>query len=604
MSSSRYVMGELAPSDSYSDRPPRRRRRWLRVLLIVFMVMALSFGSCVAVGIYGLRKSQGPELQENSSLQLTLKGEIPEFGSAGVEQLLAGGSPMSVDRFRRLLEKAGKDPKIDSVTLVVDSLSVGFGTIEALRELMQDFRAQGKALRVLIEADVAGEAELYLASAGSEVLLSPHTMVSFDGLAYDITFFGGSLEKLGLKSDVLQFKEYKSALEPMTRKEMSEPMKRSMQALLDGTWRHLLDGISKDRKIERAALENLAELGFTTAQAAKELGLVDALGYRDQLLAQVQGEMVSPSKYLRNSGWGLPAAEEGEHKRIALIAATGGIVVDGSASFSAQETMSGRKVAAALRKAAKDESISAILLRVNSPGGSMVGSDLVWREIQRAREEFKKPVVISMGNMAASGGYWISMGADAIVASPSTITGSIGVIFGRMSFGDFLQSLGMSHDSVSAGGKNANMNSLWDPLKPEQLELFRGVLNQGYDTFVKKVASGRNRPVAEIEAVAKGRVWTGEDALKHGLVDRLGGILTAVTLCKEKLGLPEDAQVELQSYPEQKLWESFFEADIWSQASVFFGENPSGRILGKLKQQAKAEASPRVWVLAPSVGLR
>lgn len=596
-------MGELAPSDSYSDRPPRRRRRWLRILLIVFMVMALSFGSCVAVGVYTLRKSQAPELQDKSSLQLTLKGELPEFGVGGFEQLLAGGGSMSVDRFRRLLDKAGKDPKIESVTLVIDSLSVGFGTIEALRELMQDFRARDKALRVLIEADIAGEAELYLASAASQVLLSPHTMVSFDGLAYDLTFLGGSLEKLGLQSDVLQFKEYKNALEPMTRKEMSEPMKRSMQALLEGTWRHLLDGISKDRKIERAALENLAELGFTTAQAAKDLGLVDGLGYRDELSAQVQGEMVPASKYLRNTAWGLPDDEPSEHKRIALIAASGGIVVDGSTSFSAQETMSGRKVAAAVRRAAKDESIAAILLRVNSPGGSMVGSDLVWREIQRAREEFKKPVVISMGNVAASGGYWISMGADAIVASPSTITGSIGVIFGRMSFGEFLKSLGMSHDSVSTGGKNANMNSPWDPLTPEQLALFRGVLSQGYDAFVNKVATGRNRPVAEIEAVAKGRVWTGEDALKHGLVDRLGGILTAVALCKEKLGLAEDAQVELRSYPKQEIWESFIDADLWSQVSVLLGKNPSGQILGKLKQQAKAEASPRVWALAPRVEL-
>lgn len=609
MAANRYSMGELAPANPSWGSAPKKKKRWLRSLLIVFALMSLSVGGCVAFGYHSLRARQAETLAADSTLVMPLQGELPLSSPSGIEGLLDPGSSTSVDAVRRALAKAANDPQISSVVVVLDGVQNGLGTIEALRELFHDFRQSEKPLRALIETDTVHEADLYLASAASQVLLSPHTMVSFDGMAADVSFFGESLDMLGVKPEVIQFKEYKSAFEPWMGREMSEPMKRSIQALLASSWKNLLEGIAKDRKLEVSTLRTFAQRGLGTAQDAVDVGLADKLGYRDALFAQASGERVSISRYLRPNRWSLgddvPQGEEGT--KVALLAASGNIVVDAQSPLWPDAMISGRKLAAQIRKAAKDEDISAILLWVDSPGGSMVGSDLVWREVQRARTEHGKPVVVSMASVAASGGYWISMGADAIVAAPSTITGSIGVIFGRLSMKDFLNRLGVHHDVVLEGGEHANLGSIWDPLSPAQRSLLEGILGQSYAQFVQKVAQGRDRRVEDIEAVAKGRVWTGRDALEHGLIDRLGGVLTAVSICKEKLDLRQDAPVHLQLYSGQSVWEQLWGTD--QAASVLSGvlagrAQGVARVLEAMDREVRQAATPRAWVWAPKLRLR
>lgn len=610
MSSNRYVMGELAPADTHGGGRPRKKRRWLRALLIVMMVMFLSVGGCVTVGVMKMRQGAKASVQNDTTLVMRLQGEVPLTSQDGVEALMEmNRTGLSVNTMRRALNKAAQDPKVTQVAIIIDSVRVGFGTVETMREMIHEFRKSDKEVHALIESDSASEADLYLAAAASKVLISPHTTVVFDGLAADVSFYGESLEKLGIKPEVIQFKEYKSAFEPWMGKQMSEPMKRSMQALLANVWQNVLEGIARDRNIEKTKLHAFVQSGMSTAPKAVELGLVDALAYRDELLGDEDKPRLSASKYLNTPLWGLtPSAADPSLPQIALIPASGSIVVDSSNSMMPVQTLSGRALAAKIRKAAKDDQVSAILLWVDSPGGSMVGSDLVWREVQRAKTEYKKPVVVSMASVAASGGYWISMDADAIVAAPSTITGSIGVIFGRMSMEAFLTKLGIHHDVVLEGGPNANMANMWDPLTAEQRSMLEGIIGEGYAQFVQKVANGRNQSVQAIEEVAKGRVWSGKAALAHGLVDRLGGLSTAVSVCKEKLALTQDTQVQLRTYGSSSWWARIVGDDqsIGALAWLGLGVSPknAAQILDRLNAQIEASATPRAWAWAPSIRLR
>lgn len=592
MSSTFYTLGELAPAQVFD--PPRKTNRFLRFCFVLLILSGLAVGSCVTIGYQLTQSDQGP-IEPNSTLLLQLKGSTALVQERGLSAWIGSEQSLSVDEVRRALHKAALDDRIVDAVLVIDRLAIGFGTVEALREMIFAFRASNKPLKVLIEADAAGESELYLAAAGSCVTLSPQTTVRFDGLSADLSFFGATLEKLGLASKQVQPDVFGASMKSWTGRAMSEPMKASIDALLERTWNNVVQGIARDRRLKTQELLDFAQRGLGTGQDAVELGLVDRLGYRDQLLGQSKGPHVGAERYLAAAPVKLGSLDrQPESKKIALIVANGDIVVDAERGGVSAPLIRGRALAQTIRAAADDEKVSAILLWVESSGGSMVGSDLVWREMVRVRELTQKPVVVSMGSVAASGGYWISVGADEIVAAPSTVTGSIGVIYGRMRMQEFLSRLGTNKQTI-------------DPMKPsmgtQQRLLMEGIIGHGYQQFVKKVARGRDRSVAQIEAVAKGRVWTGEDARAHGLVDRVGGILTAVQVCKERLGLKPDAAVELSHYPSMGLWQQ-----VANTASRF----GLGRVLDKTPvgffKQIRGELAqvgdPRAWARAPELTLR
>lgn len=594
MSSNRYTLGELAPA--HISQPPRKSSRLLRWVFIFLMLAAASVGSCVTIAYQLTHRDQGP-IQPNSAIVLELKGSMALVQPSELSDWMLSDPALSVDALRRALERAAKDDRINEAIVVIDRLSIGFGTAEVLREMIFEFRASQKPVRVLIEADAARELELYLAAAGSRVTMSPQTTLSFDGLSADLSFFGAALERLGLSSEIVRGSSLPGDMESWTGREMSEPVKASIDALLAGTWKNVVQALARDRGLKEEELRAFAKRGLGTAQDALELGLVDTLGYRDQLLSKSSGPQLLAQHYLQST-----QVEGGAHDSraglpmIALIVASGDIVVDSERGPGFPPLIRGRALAQSIRKAAQDDDIAAILLWVESSGGSMVGSDLVWREIERVREVAQKPVVVSMGSVAASGGYWISVAADAIVAAPSTVTGSIGVIYGQMRMQEFLARLGGHRKLDQASGR-------YQELGTQQRLLMEGVISHGYHQFVKKVAKGRERSVEQIEAVAQGRVWTGEDAKAHGLVDRVGGILTAVEVCKEKLALDPEAEVSLRRYPQQALWQRLANGAFELGLGRVLNRSPI-RLFNKVKGELAQASDPRAWARAPELVLR
>lgn len=598
--------------DSASARP---RRRWLWVLLIVFGLFVFGTGSCVGLVAYGVSRVKGSSgvVKPNTTLVARFSGAVQDDGGKlGFESLMAGEGASDVLGFCRGLMRAREDERVEGLFLTVDSLQASVGTVESVRECIEDFRRSGKPVRVLLESDTAGDVELYLASAGTEIVLSPHTLVNFDGFYGEVLFFRRILERVGVKAQFLQFKEYKSAAEPFIRDSMSKPMREAYESLLGNVWRHLVDGVARDRGVEVATLEKLSEKGFMSATDVLDARLVDRLGYRDQIMAEMGDYFMKVSKYLGDDD---DLVLDPEAKKIALISASGPVIVHGDSPWSGGQNLDGRNVARQIRQAAEDESVDAILFRVDSPGGSMVGSDLVWREVVMAKEKHGKPVVVSMGGVAASGGYWVSMAADAIVAEPSTITGSIGVVYGKFSYQKLLELLQVDRDTVQIG-KNSNLWSATEEMTPEQIELIRALMQQGYDAFVQKVAQGRGRSVDEIKEVAKGRVWTGEQAKARALVDELGGLHKAMQVCREKMGAGAEAKLQLVPYPKggtfaqimRELGWSDDKGEVLSRLGAMswkrlWGAGP-GREWEQVMQAAQRDTQAGVWALAPQIRFR
>lgn len=590
MSSNPYTLGELAPAHSFE--PPKKRNWALRIAFVFVILAAFSLGSCVTV-VYRLTDSQQDPIEANSTLVLPLQGSMALSHEPGLLSWIETQHPLSVDEVRLALDHAATDDKITDAVVIIHRLSMGFGMLEALREIFVAFRASQKPLRVLIEGEWAGAKELYLAAAGSSVTLSPQTKVRFTGLSAELSFFGATQESLDLSAKLASDGAFGRALKSWTGRSMSEPMQSSIESLLEGTWSNVVAGIARDRSLQEHALRTFAARGSGTGQDALTLGLVDKLGDEDQFFGQRNNPQVKVQRYLRATQREAESTIDASAspRNIALIVASGDIVLDSEQGDASTRLIRGKGLAQSIRAAASDENIAAILLWVESSGGSMMGADLVWRELQRTQ----KPVVVSMGSVAASGGYWISAGADAIVAAPSTVTGSIGVIYGRTSMQVFLRQLATLDDPDAVSG-------VYPRLGTRQRLLMEGIVGHGYQQFVTKVAKGRHRSVAQIEAVAQGRLWTGRDARTQGLVDRVGGLLTAVQLCKEKMKVAPKASVQLRHYPSSGLWQHMFARVSSFGGRAWINRNPIG-FFKQVQDELAQPGDPRAWARAPEFRL-
>ena len=391
----------------------------------------------------------------------------------------------------------------------------------------------------------------YLGSACDEFWLQPHSEFGVSGLRYESMFLRGALDKLGITPRFEGRKEYKNAINTYLEKQFTAPQKEAMQGMLDSNFGQVARGVAAGRKLSvpdaRAALEG----GPYPGDRAVQLKLIDGLGYRDEVYAKAKQKAGKDSKMLWLNAY---RGRVDGHRRatVALIYGVGGIVsgrsgfdpLDGASSMGAET------VGAAFRKAIEDKEVKAILFRVDSPGGSVVASETIWREVMRARKA-GKPVVVSMSSVAASGGYYVAMHADRIVAQPGTITGSIGVYTGKMVTKGLLDRLGVSFDSVQAGVNT----ELYDGAKdftPAHWAIVRGQLDRIYEQFTTKVADGRKLPKEKVLEIARGRVWTGEDAKERGLVDELGGYPAAIRAAKKLAKIAEGEDVELKVYPPAK----------------------------------------------------
>ena len=497
-----------------------------------------------------------------------LSGSIAE--GVGQGGLLADVSP-HLHRVIERLDKAAGDSRVKGVLLSIDSPELGRARADELRAAIARVRKAGKPVAAHL---VSGQPAHYLvATACDKVAMPPAATLEITGVRAEVMFYKALLDKLGVEAEILQVGEFKGAGEPMTRTTMSPQLRAQYEQFVGDLFEQLVERIAADRKLGADRVRQLIDTGVFTPQAAVEAGLIDAIAYEDELIDGLAGAALAdaePVRVIRDYGeqkvdgdfsgiGGLvklvellsgqkQAAASGKDKQIAIVHVTGEIAEGkGRDDLLAGGSAGSDTVIEAIRDAAKDEEVAAIVLRIDSPGGSALASDLIWREAERT----KKPVVASLSDTAASGGYYIAVAADRIVAAPGTLTGSIGVVGGKIAVGGALERFGVHTDVVSKG-RNAGWLSMQKPFTADEREAFMGTMKDVYRLFTSKVAAGRKLEMEKIATLAEGRVFTGRMAKEAGLVDRLGTLDDAIDEAKKLAGIKDDEEVERILLPEPR----------------------------------------------------
>lgn len=489
---------------------------------------------------------------------IELKGSYPEGAEPNG---LFGNSVETLSEIVGRLDKAADDEKLNGVILRINDPTLGWAKVNELQHAIQHLRSKGK--RVIAYLDSATTHDYLVASSCDQIVMPESGELAILGLRAEVTFFKNLFDWLHLKADMLRVGEYKSAAEPFVRTEMSKEFRHEMEEILDDYLRQIVDGISKSRKIDRQKVFAAIDGGPYTAQRARELGLIDKVAYEDEIEGFLKGTEVKRDVEIAKSygkkkvdndfsGFAgmmkmmslIMGGDQQKHlsssPKIAVVHAVGAIMSGkSSSSFFGSETLGSETFIKAVRQAADEKTVKAIVLRVDSPGGSALASDLMWRALQKAG----KPVIVSMGDVAASGGYYISMGAKRIFAEPGTLTGSIGVVGGKVAIGGLLEKVGIT-TSVISRGKNSGAMSMISGFTDSERQAMQRTMNEIYGQFTRKAAQGRKMDYAKLEKLARGRVYTGAMATKLGLVDELGTLDDAVNYAAQVAGLPKGEKVE------------------------------------------------------------
>jgi protease-4 len=526
-----------------------------RILLWLLAGLGIATVAIFLVAVVMLTRlgDSAPDLPERMVLMIDLNRGVAETVSASPLALLRGKGPHTIRQVLEVLEKAGKDKRVAGLAVRLGTSRVGVAQAQELRDAVRRFRDAGKF--AVVYADSFGllanaTTEYYLASAFDEVWMQPSGNLHVTGLALEIPFVAETFERIGVQPLIGQRHEYKSAPDTFKRRGLSAPARRNLQALVDRFFAQIVDGIAKSRGLKPDAVRALINGSPYLAAEAREKKLIDKLDYWPSFVQALKKRGGKDAKLVRLR----PYAAEGDLPNrtgptVALIHGIGPIVsgrpsadpLDDDPYFAAQE------VAKAIRKAAADKSVKAILIRIDSPGGSYLASDTVWNALQQARSK-GKPVIASMGRVAASGGYFVAMAADRIVAGPGTITGSIGVYGGKFVMRDLWKKLGVNWEAVYAG----DHATMWSPMRDfpagAAARLERS-LDFVYADFTKKLADARKFSKSQVDATARGRVWSGEDALRVGLVDSLGGFTAAIAAVKDVLDLKPEDSIRLKAFP-------------------------------------------------------
>lgn len=530
-------------------------RRFLAKLTSVVGAIVL-FSAAIAIVAGVIMWLREPGVPDQTILEIDLERDLVEYVPDEPVARAMLRRKIQLRDVTEALEVAAEDERVVALIARVGTGRMGIATIQELRDAVTRFKRAGK--RAIAYAETFGEVggdngNYYLATAFSEIHLQPSGQVGLIGLVAETPFLRGTLEKLGLTPRLDHRQEYKTAMNVLTEREFTDAHREATQTVVESWFSQILRGISEARGLSEAQVRALFDAGPYFGDEAVEANLVDALAYRDEVYEKVKetaGEdanLLFLSTYLERAG---RPHDEGD--KIALIYGVGGVKRgrSGFDALSQTTSMGSDTISAAIRAAAADEDVRAIVLRVDSPGGSYVASDVIWRETVKAKEA-GKPLVVSMGDVAGSGGYYVAMAADKIVAQPGTITGSIGVLTGKVLTSDFWEKLGVSWDEVATSARARIWSGLHD-FSDEEWERVQALLDRIYDDFTAKVAKGRELPLDKVLEVAKGRIWTGEDAKALGLVDELGGLPTALKLARQAAGLADDAPIELEVFPKPK----------------------------------------------------
>ncbi|QIL77411.1 signal peptide peptidase SppA [Hymenobacter sp. HDW8] len=542
-------------------------RQFLKfVLATIVGLMAFAFiGFLLLVGVLVTAASSEDEVEiaQNSVLELKLDQPISERENPeSLGSFMGGGSNASsgLDQIKEAIRRAKKDDNIKGIFLNVELVQAGMATLEEIRNELIDFKKSGKF--VVAYNDLASEKSYYLASVANRIYLNPQGTLEFNGLSSETYYYKNLFEKLGIEPYIFRVGSFKSAVEPYFRDSMSDSARLQTSSFLNSMNEFMLSHVAKSRKIAPARLRVISDSMLVhNADDAKRLGLVTNLGYYDQALSFMKKKvgveedeklgLVSLSTYQRGEDSG---SKGSGFKRIAVIYADGDIVTGKGGNNDIGST----RFAEAIRQARLDDKVKAVVLRVNSPGGSSLASDIIYREVVLTKKV--KPIVCSMSDVAASGGYFIAMACDTIVAHPNTITGSIGVFGVLPNIQPLMRDkLGITTDRVTTG-KFSDLPTITRPLTAFEQQQLQEEVNRIYADFTTKAAKGRNMPVEKLRGYASGRVWSGSEAKERGLVDVLGSFEDALRIAARRANL-EEGDYRLQSLPRQKTFvENIFES--------------------------------------------
>lgn len=519
-------------------------------ILIVVAIVAI-------IGLALLMEATGKKgVSDNSVLVIRLSGSMPDYVPEDQFQTLLGiRRQQSFSDVLTQLRKAKIDKRIGGVLLEVNFPQIGWGKAEELREAIKDFKGSGKPIYTYM--DIGLNKDYYIATATDKIFLPPAGDLYVNGFAAEAMFYKGSFDKLGIEAEVIQIgPKYKSAPDQYTKKEMGDGQREVLNSLLDEYFSRLKSAIAESRGKTPEDVAAIIDNAPYHSDEAKSLNLIDESAYRDQVYDQFKATLGYKAEDKLRTVSGLdyrdvPASSLGLDKgdRIAVIYASGAINMgsSGNSAFGG-EMIGADTVVNAFNEAAEDPTIKAIVFRVDSPGGSALASDLMWRSIENAKAK-KKPIVVSMGDVAASGGYYVSCNADRIVAQPTTVTGSIGVFLGKPVVKGLYDWLGISNEYVMRG-KNAGIfreTEKWT--ETERTKMQSQAEKIYFNDFLPKVATGRKKTVEEINTIGQGRVWTGVQAKENGLIDEFGGLERAIAIAKELAGLPADKDVRRVEFP-------------------------------------------------------
>ena len=540
--------------------------------VLVFVLAGVLLGFLVLVVALNLRRPAVARISSPSVLVFELPGTLDE-GPAPARSVFLG--PRRRSRYTtydvlRGLRAAADDDQVSGLVLHVGGLGWGWAKIGEVRDAVARFRQAGKPVYASLTG--GGDREYLLASVADTVAMPPTATLQLDGLVATATYFRGAFDKFGVSPNFAHVGRFKSGVEPYMRTGMSPEARADLGSLLDGLYGALLDSLGSARRLTRDSVARLVDEGPFAAVEARQCGLLDTLLYDSEVdsLAMHRGTRRLPRVTFAHYLAGLPVPSSGGH--VALVVAEGAIVSGRSRQLPGQDADLGSEtVIEALRQARTRKAIRAIVLRIDSPGGMTQASDDIWREVERCRAV--KPVIVSMSDVAASGGYYFAVAADSIVASPATLTGSIGIYGGKFNILGLYHKLGLNVETVSRG-RHAEMLSPYRDFTPEEARRFERSLESFYRGFVARVARGRRLSEAAVDSVAEGRVWTGQAARARGLVDRLGGLETAFAMARSGARIPPGDELVVEIFPRvrrtflERILEDAFVADDETDAAL------------------------------------
>ena len=512
--------------------------------MLVLLIVA-TLGSVAAMAMLYVMVGAEPAVPARATLVLSPSGDLPEV----LPDVVFGAGELTVRQYVELIRKAKSDPRITGILLRPGGLSSPFwAKIQEVRDALTDFRASGKYVHAWLE--YAGDREYYLASVADRVYLLPSATLDLTGIASYELFLRGTFDWIGTYPDFMHVGDYKSAVNTYLEKSFTPAHREMADSLNRSQYEQLVRGIADTRKKSEDEVRGLIDQGPFLPVDALRLGLIDEVAYEDELddiNDDLRGaDYIDAEDYARVSRRGAST-----RSKVAVINAVG-VINSGRSGFDPVNgaVVGSDSLVEYIREARADRSIRAIVLRVDSPGGSSTASDVIWRELSISREN-TRPLIVSMSDLAASGGYYIALAGDAIVAQPGTLTGSIGVYTGKFVTAGSFEKLGANIESISRG-KQAEMYSSDRRFSPEERKKITESMQSVYDQFVERTAAARHLPPEKVDEVAQGRVWTGEQARQLGLVDELGGLYTAIDLAKQRARIPVDEEVELVVFPPRR----------------------------------------------------